>query len=99
MAQRAMSITGCEDDFMVSQMVQIVSDMSDYCQKNGITDGSVGMRSLIDWIISTEITGDPHMSALYTIISKASADDEDRGSLITTILEPIFPPKRVKKAI
>jgi len=99
MAQRAMSITGCEDDFMVSQMVQIVNDMSVYCHKNGITDGSVGMRSLIDWIISTEITGDPHMSAMYTVISKASADDEDRSSLITTILEPIFPPKRVRKAV
>lgn len=57
-----------------------------------------GMRSLIDWIMSTEITGDPYNSALYTIVSKATSDEEDRAALITTVLEPIFAPKR-KKAV
>lgn len=98
MAQRAMSITGCEDDYMVSRMVQVVNDLADYCRKNGITDGSCGMRSLIDWIMSSEITGDPYASALCTIISKATADEEDREALITSVLEPIFAPKR-KKAV
>lgn len=98
MAQRAMSITGCEDDYMVSKMVQVVNDLADFCRKNGITDGSCGMRSLIDWIMSTEITGDPYSSALCTIISKATADEEDREALITSVLEPIFAPKR-KKAV
>lgn len=56
MVQRAMSVTGCEDDLMVGKMVQVVSDMADFCHKNGITDGSCGMRSLIDWIISAEVT-------------------------------------------
>ncbi len=94
MAQRAMSVTGCDDDHLVSKMVQVVSDMSDYCRKNGIQDGSTGMRGLIDWIISSEITGDPYTSALYTLISKASADEDDRQALINNILEPHFPPKR-----
>ena len=98
MAQRAMSVTGCEDDFMVSKMVQVVNDMADFCRKNGISDGSCGMRSLIDWIMSTEITGDPHISAMYTIISKATADEEDRAAIVTSVLEPIFAPKR-KKAV
>lgn len=98
MAQRAMSITGCEDDVLVSRMVQVVNDMSDFCRKNGISDGSCGMRSLIDWIMSTEVTEDPYTSALYTIISKATADEEDRESLITSVLEPIFAPVR-KKAV
>mgnify|MGYP006882868280 FL=1 len=57
------------------------------------------MRSLIDWIISTEITGDPYASALYTIISKATADEDDRQALINTVLEPIFAPRRSKKAV
>ena len=61
-----------------------------------ITDGSYGMRSLIDWIISSEITGDVYESALYTIISKATADELDREALISTVLEPIFAPKRHK---
>lgn len=58
--------------------------------QNSITDGSYGMRSLIDWIISSEITGDVYESALYTIISKATADELDREALISTVLEPIL---------
>lgn len=54
------------------------------------------MRSLIDWIISSEITGDIYESALYTIFSKATADELDREALISTVLEPIFAPKRHK---
>lgn len=96
MVQRAMAVTGATDEYQVSQMVQVVNDMCEYMRKNGITDGTCGMRSLIDWIISTEITGDPHKSALSTIISKATTDEEDREALKNTILEPIFAPKRRK---
>ena len=94
MVQRAMAVTGCADEYLVSQMVQVVNDMADYCRKNSITDGACGMRSLIDWVISAEISGDPYLSAKYTVISKATADEEDRESLITTILDPMFAPKR-----
>ena len=93
MVQRAMSVTGATDEYQVSQMVQVVSDMADYCRKNSITDGAVGMRSLLDWIVSAEITGDPYRSALYTVISKATSDEADREALISTVLEPIFAPK------
>lgn len=96
MVQRAMSVTGETDEFMVSQMVQVVNDIADYCRKNSITDGSYGMRSLIDWIVSTQITGDPYQSALYTVISKATADEVDREALVSAILEPMFAPKRKK---
>ena len=96
MTQRAMAVTGATDEYQVSQMVQVVNDMSDYMRKNGITDGTCGMRSLIDWIISAEITGDVYKSALSTVISKATSDEEDREALKTTILEPIFTPKRRK---
>lgn len=94
MVQRAMAVTGCADEYLVSQMVQVVNDMADYCRKNSITDGACGMRSLIDWVISAEISGDPYLSAKYTVISKATADEEDREALITTILGPMFAPKR-----
>jgi hypothetical protein len=98
MTHRAMSVTGCEDAVMVSRMVQVILDIADYCRKNGITDGSCGMRGLIDWIISAEITDDPYTSALYTTISKATANEEDRQALITSALEPIFAPKRRSKS-
>ena len=96
MTQRAMAITGATDEYQVSQMVQVVNDMSDYMRKNGITDGTCGMRSLIDWIISAEITGDVYRSALSTVISKASTDEDDREALKATILEPIFAQTRHK---
>ena len=94
MAQRAMSVTGVTDEYQVSQMVQVINDLAEYCRKNSITDGSYGMRSLIDWIVSAEITGDVYESAKYTIISKATADAFDREALISAVLEPIFAPKR-----
>ena len=96
MVQRAMAVTGATDEYQVSQMVQVVNDMSDYMRKNNITDGSCGMRSLIDWITSAEITGDVYRSAISTVISKASPDEEDREALKTAVLEPIFAPSRKK---
>ncbi|MDR3313877.1 MAG: ATP-binding protein, partial [Oscillospiraceae bacterium] len=90
MTQRAMRVTGCEDDVQVTQMVKVVAAMADFCRKSGVEDGAVGMRSLIDWIISTEITGDAYTSALHTIVSKATADETDREALLTAALEPYF---------
>ena len=93
-----MAVTGAEDEYQVCQMVQVTNDLADYCRKNGITDGTVGMRSLLDWVTSAEISGDPYASALDTIISKATADEEDREALITSVLDPVFAPKRRKTA-
>lgn len=98
MAQRVMAVTGATDEYKVAQMVQVVNDLADYCRKNGITDGTVGMRGLLDWVTSAEISGDPYTAALDTIISKATADEEDREALITSILDPVFAPKRRKTA-
>ncbi len=98
MVQRAMAVTGETDEYRVSQMVQVVCDMAEYCRKNSITDGNVGMRSLLDWIVSSEVMGDVYTAALSTVVSKATADEADRASLITTVLEPIFaPPARTGK--
>lgn len=96
MVERAMSVTGATDEYQVSQMVQVVNDMADFCRKNSITDGAVGMRSLLDWIVSTEITGNPYRSALYTVVSKATSDENDREAIISSVLEPIFAPTRRK---
>ena len=94
-----MAVTGETDEYKVSQMVQVVNDLADYCRKNSITDGSYGMRSLIDWIISAEITGDVYESAKYTIISKATADELDREAITAAVLEPIFAPSRKRAAV
>lgn len=98
MAQRVMAATGAEDEYQVAQMVQVVCDMADFCQKNGVMDGVVGMRSLLDWVLSAQISGDPYTSALDTVVSKAAADPEDREALITSVLDPVFAPRRRKTA-
>ena len=98
MAQRVMVATGAEDEYQVAQMVQVVCDMADFCRKNGVMDGAVGMRSLLDWVLSSQISGDPYTSALDTVVSKATADPEDREALITSVLDPVFAPRRRKTA-
>ena len=98
MAQRVMAVTGAEDEYQVAQMVQVVCDMAGFCRKNGIADGTVGMRSLLDWVLSAQISGDPYASALDTVVSKATADPEDREALITSVLDPVFAPRRRKTA-
>ncbi len=95
MTQRAMRVTGADDENLVEQMVRVVVSMEDYCRKNSIGDGCIGMRSLIDWINSTLITDDPYRSALHTVVSKATADERDREALITSCLESIFARKSI----
>ncbi len=90
MVQRAMSVTDETDENMVSQMVRVIYNIMEYCKKNSVLDGSVGMRSLISWIESTKITGDPYKSALTTVISKSTADEDARAALITSALEQEF---------
>lgn len=90
--------TGAEDEYQVAQMVQVVCNMADFCRKNGVMDGVVGMRSLPDWVLSAQISGDPYTSALDTVVSKAAADPEDREALITSVLDPVFAPRRRKTA-
>ncbi len=99
MVQRAMAVTGATDEYQVSQMVGVVNDMADFCRKNSISDGNVGMRSLLDWIISSEITGDVYKSAISTIVSKATSDEADRETLISSVLEPIFAPAVRRKTV
>lgn len=96
MLRRAVAVTGCTDEYMVARMVQVVCDISDYCRKNNITEGSSGMRGLIDWVTSAEISGDPYRSALCTVISRAAPDEEDREALISAVLEPMFAPGKRK---
>ena len=90
MVQRAMSVTGCEDEYLVSQMVHVITGMAIYCQNHSVSDGNVGMRSLIDWITSYGCTGNPYESALDTVISRATADEEEQQALISNHLEPFF---------
>ncbi len=88
MLQRAMSVTGEKDEYLVGKMVEITKDMELFCREHGITDGCVGMRSLLDWIQSMQVTGDAYSSALYTIISKATSDIASQKWIKEMVLDP-----------
>lgn len=90
MAQRALNVTGFEDELLVAKMVNVVDDLDKYCRANGISDGSVGMRGLIDWIQSTQITNDPYESALHTIVTRATPNYDDQIAIRTAVLEPLI---------
>jgi len=87
---RVMGITACSDKGMVEKMAEVVQSINQRCRETMITDGSCGVRELISWVQSAMILGSPYESALYTVISSASADPENREELINTCLEPIF---------
>lgn len=92
MAQRAMAITGAENEEEVLNMVKTVDEMAEYCKTHYITGGAVGMRSLIDWINSSMVTSDPYKSAINTVIAKATDDKDDQEALITAVLCHYFSP-------
>ena len=48
------------------------------------------MRVLIDWVANNMVKNDPYASALNTVIAKATADEDERYSIITACLEPQF---------
>jgi len=87
---RVMGITACSDKGMVEKMAEVVQSINQRCRETMITDGSCGVRELLSWVQSAMILGSPYESALYTVISSASADPENREELINTCLEPIF---------
>lgn len=90
MTNIAMSATGCTDEAMVRKMAQCVLDIEAYCKNKYITDGSVGMRGLIDWVNSWMITNEPIKSAELTVLSKATTDEDDREGIKISCLNTKF---------
>ena len=88
MLQRALSVTGETDEYTVGKMVEVTNNMENFCREHNILDGCVGMRSLIDWIRSMQVTGDVYNSALYTIISKATSDIASQKWIKEMVLDP-----------
>lgn len=94
MAERAMAITGFEDEAVVTEMAEIVKDIAANMVNEGVDDGTCGMRSLLSWVMKTKITGDPYTSAKSTVIAKTSGDREVREALEKRLDESSFYPKR-----
>lgn len=90
MSKMAISATGCTEEAMVRKMAQCVLDIEIYCKNKYITDGSVGLRGLIDWVNSYMITSNVVKSAELTVLSKATTDENDRDGIKASCIATVF---------
>jgi len=90
MTERAMGITGCKDKKMVHKMAETIEKIIKECSERLITDGSCGMRELINWVQSYMICEDAAAAAEYTVLASATADSESRECIRSTCIAPVF---------
>ena len=76
LAERLRSMTGCPKSVRVSQILKAYHAVQNTLKTLYLTDGSVDLRTLADWISSYMITGSYMESAEMTIIPSATADEE-----------------------
>jgi MoxR-like ATPase len=76
LAERLRSMTGCPKSVKVPQILKAYHAVLNTLKTLYLTDGSVDLRTLADWISSYMITGSYMESAEMTIIPSATADEE-----------------------
>ena len=88
--ERITNITGFEDEDKLSEMIRVINEIHTFCQERMITDGSCGVRELIDWVQSYMVLGSMVEAAECTIIPSASADPENQQEIKIACLNPHF---------
>ena len=88
--ERITGITGFDDDEKLSEMIKVIREIHGFCQERMITDGSCGVRELIDWVQSYMVLGSIVEAAECTIIPSASADVDNQQQIKIACLNPHF---------
>ena len=88
--ERITGITGFTDDTTLSEMIVVVNEIHKFCQERMITDGSCGVRELIDWVQTYMVLENIVEAAECTIIPSASADTENQSEIKISCLNPHF---------
>ena len=91
LCSRIASVTGFRDTAVLKKMISVRSKISQYLQKEDLTDGICGVTELIGWVEAYMVTGDIFSSAECTIISKAT-DNLDAQQTICAFVEAAFDP-------
>lgn len=86
---RVVSITGCNDMHLLSNMYDVLADMRKYAAENDVR-AEFGIRGLIDWVIVTQALEDPFLAGMKALVNKAGSDIEARSRLKAS-LETKFP--------
>ena len=87
MALRAMKATGYTDKLTAVKMAEVILDIDEYCDINGIIGGVCGPRAYENWLRHTMITGDPLKSVDSTVLTKAILDREIRSEVRKVCVE------------
>ena len=82
-----MADTDETDSAMIDEMFSIVGQMRETLKEAGDNSGEVGLRSIIDWVTTTQISGNVYQAAMSTIIPSASTDPDMRAQLVSTHLD------------
>ena len=88
MAKRAMKRTGFKNKELLSFMTATVCKIHEYLIEQDITDGVCGYRELENWVLSYMVSNDLRRSAWTALLSKASMDREERGTMERVFLLP-----------
>ena len=88
--ERITGITGFDDDEKLTEMIKVIREIHTFCQERMITDGSCGVRELIDWTQSYMVLGSVVEAAECTIIPSASADVDNQQQIKIACLNPHF---------
>ena len=88
--ERITGITGFDDDEKLTEMIKVIREIHTFCQERMITDGSCGVRELIDWVQSYMVLGSIVEAAECTIIPSASADVDNQQQIKIACLNPHF---------
>ena len=88
MAKRAMKRTGFKNKELLSFMAATVCKIHEYLIEQDITDGVCGYRELENWVLSYMVSNDLRRSAWTALLSKASMDREERGTMERVFLLP-----------
>ncbi len=77
-----MKKSGYEDKEQLSKMIDVTNNIMKFCSEEGISDGEVGLRSLISW---AKLLNLPHydMEASFVdgLLLKATNDEDDRMTI------------------
>lgn len=90
MVRRAAKVTGFDDAAIMKNMEQVVQLIQNKCKAEHITDGTCGVRQIINWMQSYQINKSVLQSARRTVIPYISQDADVRDDIDATCLEAVI---------
>lgn len=88
MTERAVMKTGCKEKDLIYRMATAIRKIKQYLRDKQIRGGVCGYRELENWVLSYMVSNDLRRSAWTALLSKASMDREERGTMERVFLLP-----------